>query len=103
MKPDCRQFRARLAEALRADPDAQTPAIGELQWHGHVVHCEACQSLLAEEEALEELLRSLPQPHLPRALAVAFLGAAFAAGSRSCPRSWSHWSSPSSRSPVSAR
>jgi hypothetical protein len=69
MISECRQFRARLADALRGPRRAaQEPALGGLAWHAHVIHCGACRELLAEEEALDELLRSLPQPHLPRAL-----------------------------------
>ncbi len=70
MKPDCRNFRARLAEVLRGPLLAnQEPALGGLSWHRHVIDCSACRELLDEEEALDELLRSLPKPHLPRALA----------------------------------
>ena len=70
MNADCRQFRARLADALRGPLLAtQDPALSGLGWHAHVMHCGACRELLAEEEALDELLLSLPQPHLPRALA----------------------------------
>lgn len=70
MKPDCRNFRARLADVLRGPLLAnQEPALGGLSWHRHVIDCAVCRELLDEEEALDELLRSLPQPHLPRALA----------------------------------
>lgn len=70
MKPDCRNFRARLADLLRGPLLAnQEPALGGLSWHRHVIDCAVCRELLDEEEALDELLRSLPKPHLPRALA----------------------------------
>ncbi len=71
MNSECRNFRARLADVLRG-PLGGTPVLGGstgLGWHAHVIHCEECRELLSEEEALDELLRSLPQPHLPRALA----------------------------------
>jgi len=70
MNSDCTRFRERLADALRGPRRAANEQpLGGLAWHAHVIHCGACRELLAEEEALEELLRSLPQPHLPRALA----------------------------------
>ncbi|HTF91099.1 MAG TPA: hypothetical protein VK843_21975 [Planctomycetota bacterium] len=80
MNPECRNFRARLADALRGPLDGalppaarvRLPALGGstgLGWHAHVIHCAECRELLSEEEALDELLRSLPQPHLPPALA----------------------------------
>ncbi|HUR29381.1 MAG TPA: hypothetical protein VM509_14425 [Planctomycetota bacterium] len=77
MNPDCHDFRLRLAEALRLPSatiggELAAPALGAalgLGWHAHVIHCGECRELLAEEEALDELLRSLPVPQLPRALA----------------------------------
>lgn len=77
MKTECRNFRARLADALRgplreSSTSGHDPAHGGslgLGWHAHVIHCGACRELLSEEAALDELLRSLPKPHLPRALA----------------------------------
>lgn len=70
MNSDCTRFRERLVDALRGPRrTANEPTLGGLAWHAHVIHCGACRELLAEEEALDELLRSLPQPHLPRALA----------------------------------
>ncbi len=77
MKTDCQLFRTRLADALRGPlPAGQAPGPGApaaLIWHSHVTHCAACRDLLAEEEALDELLRSLPQPHLPQELAARVL------------------------------
>jgi hypothetical protein len=73
MNPDCRNFRARLADALRGPRGAANQSglggANSLSWHAHVIHCAVCRELLSEEEALDELLRSLPVPHLPRALA----------------------------------
>ena len=37
----------------------------ELAWHEHLLGCAECQGLLRSEEVLEELLASLPVPHLP--------------------------------------
>jgi hypothetical protein len=82
MTRDCIEFRARLVEALRRPSAGRRVGPGllgapgtlgngpdSLAWHGHVIHCAQCRDLLAEEEALDELLRSLPEPRLPRALA----------------------------------
>jgi hypothetical protein len=71
----CREFRERLAVALRArtggasSPEAATPHLSSLSWHEHLLACGDCRRLLAAEEALEILLASLPEPRLPRALA----------------------------------
>jgi hypothetical protein len=70
MSPDCRTFRAALAEAL-AHPDASgRRALG---WHEHLALCGDCRDLLEAEEALDELLASLPEPRLPRDLAARVL------------------------------
>lgn len=68
MNTDCLEFRGRLADALRGRGADVTP-LTPFPWQRHVMHCAACRTLLAEEEALEELLVSLPRPHLPPALA----------------------------------
>jgi hypothetical protein len=69
----CTEFRARLGAALEGRP---SQARGELEvegqplvWHEHLFTCGACRELLAAEEALDELLASLPSPQLPVALA----------------------------------
>lgn len=67
MNLDCREFRTRLAALLDRAPD---PArLTELSWQQHLLACDACRALLVEEEALEALLASLPEPQLPPELA----------------------------------
>ncbi len=67
MNLDCREFRNRLAALLDRAPD---PArLTELSWQEHLLACDACRALLVEEEALEALLASLPEPQLPPELA----------------------------------
>jgi len=39
-----------------------------LEWHEHLLGCTACRELLEAEQALEELLASLPEPRLPAEL-----------------------------------
>lgn len=63
----CEAFRRSLAEALGGAPARRGTA--ELQWHEHLLACGECRSLLEAEEALDELLASLPDPHLPPDLA----------------------------------
>ena len=60
MSAACRAFRERLASALSGSPQ-----LTELSWHEHLLACSDCRALLDSEEALEELLASLPAPHLP--------------------------------------
>ncbi len=67
----CDSFRRALERALRgAIYDGGYVGRGdtvarELAWHEHLLGCAECQALLRSEEALEELLSSLPVPHLP--------------------------------------
>lgn len=63
MNQGCIEFRTRLAQALAERP------VGELAWHEHVLTCADCRDLLDAEEALDELLASLPRPSLPPELA----------------------------------
>jgi len=63
----CRQFRTRLASLLSGR--ASSASFGALSWHEHLLACGACRDLLEAEEALEVLLASLPEPHLPPELA----------------------------------
>lgn len=64
MTAACRSFRRELERVLeRAQP------LVELSWSEHLLGCEACRALLEEEEALEALLGSLPEPALPADLA----------------------------------
>jgi len=63
----CIDFRRALAGALSpADEPQVRRAIG---WHEHLLSCEPCRRLLEAEEALDELLVSLPEPDLPEDLA----------------------------------
>jgi hypothetical protein len=63
----CHQFRNRLASLLAGR--ASSASFGELAWHEHLLGCAACRALVETEEALDELLASLPQPQLPPELA----------------------------------
>ena len=67
--PGCVPFRRELERALRGTPAGTARSAAELGWHRHLLACEDCRGLLAAEQALEELLRSLPAPRLPRDLA----------------------------------
>jgi hypothetical protein len=62
----CTSFRRALERALegRASQDVRV-----LSWHEHLLGCADCRALLEAEEALEELLGSLPEPRLPAELA----------------------------------
>ena len=63
--PDrCQDFRELLERAL-CEPAAK---LEPLAWHEHLGVCAECRTLLEEEEALEQLLASLPLPALPEAL-----------------------------------
>jgi hypothetical protein len=66
MNLHCRDFRARLADALRGR--ATPPRLSELSWHEHLLSCDDCRSVLSAEEALDALLVSLPEPNLPAEL-----------------------------------
>jgi len=60
---NCREFRSRLTEALVQGSDSSE--LSALSWHEHLTGCGPCRELLAAEEALEDLLASLPIPKLP--------------------------------------
>ncbi|MEM7516310.1 MAG: hypothetical protein AAF368_05225 [Planctomycetota bacterium] len=62
---ECREFRSVLERTLREGSAGLAP----LQWHEHLLGCGVCSELLRSEEALEMLLSSLPDPHLPPHLA----------------------------------
>ena len=63
--PDrCRDFRELLERAL-SQPSAK---LEPLAWHEHLSVCAECRTVLEEEEALEQLLVSLPLPSLPEDL-----------------------------------
>ncbi len=63
MNANCETFRAELSAALEGRP--QPEELGPLGWNEHLLGCGACRELLEAEEALEVLLASLPEPHLP--------------------------------------
>lgn len=60
MTNTCRDFQAALEAALVGG----ARAVGALGWHEHLLVCGSCRALLAAEEALDELLASLPEPRL---------------------------------------
>jgi len=64
MTGECRSFRRELERVL-----ARAHSLVELSWSEHLLGCAACRALLEEEEALETLLGSLPEPALPADLA----------------------------------
>ena len=61
--PDCHGFREALSRALEGMP--VPPALTALSWHEHLLACGDCRQLLEDEEALEVLLATLPEPNLP--------------------------------------
>jgi len=63
----CREFRAALSRVLEGLPMPEELTV--LGWHEHLLSCEECRALLEREEALEELLATLPSPKLPPDLA----------------------------------
>ena len=68
----CDAFRRSLEACLVGRPDAGR--LTELGWHEHLLGCTACRDLLAQEEALELLLVSLPTPALPPELTSRVVG-----------------------------
>lgn len=70
MRETCIEFRTLLERELMKSEALPTSAdLTSLSWHEHLLGCEDCRELLRAEEALEELLSSLPQPTLPPHLA----------------------------------
>ncbi len=63
MSTSCIQFRQHLEALLEGKPNPQS--LTALGWHDHLLNCGACRELLEQEEALEHLLASLPDPNLP--------------------------------------
>ena len=63
VRKDCREFRAALLKALEGLPVPRELTV--LSWHQHLLSCGPCRALLEREEALEELLATLPEPKLP--------------------------------------
>lgn len=64
MTNTCRDFQAALEAALVGGARAAEERRFALGWHEHLLGCGACRALLAAEEALDELLSSLPEPRL---------------------------------------
>lgn len=62
----CDAFRRALEATLSGAPHAVDLTV--LGWHEHLVGCGECRTLLEQEEALELLLTSLPEPALPEEL-----------------------------------
>ena len=60
---DCREFRAALWRSLEGLPIPEKLTV--LSWHEHLLSCADCRELLEREEALEQLLATLPDPKLP--------------------------------------
>ena len=67
LREECREFRAALLQALEGRPVPRELTV--LSWHQHLLSCGDCRTLLEREEALEELLATLPDPKLPPDLA----------------------------------
>jgi len=67
MNTDCRSFRRTLERTLESAPAPEQ--LSSLSWNEHLLGCGDCRALLEAEEALETLLATLPQPHLPPQLA----------------------------------
>ena len=57
------EFRQQLEALLGGRPDPERLTV--LGWHEHLLSCGACREILEQEEALELLLASLPDPQLP--------------------------------------
>ncbi|MEZ5975753.1 MAG: hypothetical protein R3F33_01530 [Planctomycetota bacterium] len=70
MNRACFEFRTRLSALLSqpggpgGDGRGTLPIAAELGWHSHLLGCDTCRQLLESEQALEELLTSLPRPTL---------------------------------------
>ncbi len=67
MNPHCFEFRIRLTDALfqgGSDQASPSSSVGALGWHEHLLACEDCRQLLEGEQALDDLLGSLPMPRL---------------------------------------
>lgn len=63
MNAACSSFRSLLEQKLAGRPDPSS--LRSLAWHEHLLGCGACRTLLEDEEALEGLLATLPDPRLP--------------------------------------
>ncbi|MBV21204.1 MAG: hypothetical protein CMJ61_03450 [Planctomycetaceae bacterium] len=63
MSTSCMGFRQQLEALLGGRPDPERLTV--LGWHEHLLSCGACREILEQEEALELLLASLPDPQLP--------------------------------------
>ena len=63
MSTFCMEFRQQLEALLGGRPDPERLTV--LGWHEHLLSCGDCREILEQEEALELLLASLPDPQLP--------------------------------------
>jgi hypothetical protein len=66
MSPTCRAFRLLLERRLAGRPMRER--LTDLAWHEHLFACADCRAVLEDEEALESLLASLPEPRLAPAV-----------------------------------
>ena len=66
MSGSCEEFRKRLADWLRTSSEGVDDERGleALRWDAHRLSCPDCQRLLEDEQALNELLDSVPDPRL---------------------------------------
>ena len=100
MNTACYSFRRLLERRLMGLPDP--PRVSQLDWHQHVHGCEDCRALLHSEEALEELLASLPELRLPEDLAQRVLARLRAAGDARLDELLAYDSGGDSREPFAA-
>ncbi|MCP3915361.1 MAG: hypothetical protein GY711_07380 [bacterium] len=68
MNVACIEFQGLLERSLECSLEGRADLV-QLGWHEHLLGCTACRELLAAEEALDELLATLPEPKLPERLA----------------------------------
>ncbi|MFT6041003.1 MAG: hypothetical protein ACI9C2_001169 [Gammaproteobacteria bacterium] len=72
MSSHCQDFRRRLRDALEGGLRGERSSIESvrpLAWHEHLFTCPECRDLLEAEEALEQVLASMPLPAVPKELA----------------------------------
>ena len=72
MSSYCQDFRRRLRDALEGSlrgDSSSLESVRPLSWHEHLFSCDECRDLLEAEEALEQVLASMPVPAVPKELA----------------------------------